>query len=52
LDGNVVTIIETWASLDALRAHLASPHMAAQHEREQGIVEGLVSLKILEEPAV
>ena len=52
LDENVVTIIETWASLDALRAHLPSPHMAAQHEREKGIVEGLVSLKILQEPAV
>ena len=52
LDENVITIIETWASLDALRAHLASSHMAAQQEREKGIVEGLVSLKILREPAI
>jgi quinol monooxygenase YgiN len=25
---NVVTVVEKWASLDALKAHLAMPHMA------------------------
>lgn len=27
LRGNVVTVIEKWASPDALRAHLGAPHM-------------------------
>jgi quinol monooxygenase YgiN len=49
LDKSVVTIIETWASLDALQAHLVSPHFVAQGEKEKGIVRGLDSLKILQE---
>ena len=29
LNRNIVTIVEKWESLDALKAHAASPHMAA-----------------------
>ena len=48
LDENVVTIIECWDSLDALRDHLATPHMLAYREKVKGIVEG-TSLKVLQE---
>ena len=47
LHGNVVTIIEKWASLDDLRAHLAAPHMLAYNENVKDIVEK-VALKVLE----
>jgi quinol monooxygenase YgiN len=39
-------IIEKWASLDHLKAHLAAPHMAAYRERIKGLVLG-VKLRIL-----
>ena len=48
LDENVVTVIEKWASLEALRAHLSAPHMLAYKEKVKDIVEG-VSLKVLQE---
>ena len=48
LNPNVVTVIEKWASLEALQAHLASPHMLAYKEQVKDIVE-IVSLKILTE---
>ena len=48
LDENVVTIIEKWESLEALRDHLASPHMIAYGEKVKNIVTGL-SLKVLRE---
>jgi quinol monooxygenase YgiN len=48
LDENVVTIIEQWESLDALRAHLAAPHMATYREKVKDLVAG-VSLKVLTE---
>ncbi|PLX40271.1 MAG: antibiotic biosynthesis monooxygenase [Deltaproteobacteria bacterium] len=38
LDGNVVTIIEKWESLDALKEHLASEHMAAYREKTEDLV--------------
>ncbi len=47
LDANVVTIIEKWESLDALRAHLKAPHMLAYKEAVKDLVE-TVSLKVLE----
>jgi quinol monooxygenase YgiN len=47
LDVNVVTIIEKWESLDALRAHLQAPHMIAYREKTGAWVES-VSLKILQ----
>lgn len=47
LDANVVTIIEKWESLDALRTHLKAPHMLAYKEAAKDIVEN-VSLKVLQ----
>jgi quinol monooxygenase YgiN len=48
LDKNVVTILETWESLAALRDHFATPHMAAYLKKEKDLIEG-VSLKMLQE---
>ena len=48
LDENVVTIIEKWENLEALRNHLAAPHMLAYKEKVQDIVESL-SVKVLQE---
>ena len=48
LDENVVTIIEKWEDLAALRAHLASPHMKEYKEKVADIVDN-VSLKVLQE---
>ena len=48
LDENVVTIIEKWESLEALREHLEAPHMLAYREKVKNIVTGL-SLKVLVE---
>ena len=48
LDGNMVTVIEKWRDLDALRAHLAAPHMVAYKEKTKDMVEG-VTLKVLQE---
>jgi len=48
LDRNVVTIIEKWESLDALRDHLKAPHMLSYKERVKDMVEDL-SLKVLKE---
>ena len=49
LGGNFVTLIETWESLEALRNHLATPHMAAFFEKRKEMVEGGSSLKVLQE---
>ena len=46
LDKNVVTIIEKWESVEALRAHLKTPHMLAYREMVKDIVEEL-SIKVL-----
>ena len=43
----VVTIVEKWASLTALQAHLAAPHMLEYREKVKHLVRG-VSLQILE----
>lgn len=48
LDEHMVTIIEKWESLKALRDHLTAPHMLAYKEKVQDIVEG-ATLKILQE---
>lgn len=45
---STVTIIEKWQSLDALKAHLATPRMLAYREETKDIVEK-VSLKVLQE---
>jgi quinol monooxygenase YgiN len=49
LDANVVTLIEQWESLEALRNHLATPHMKAFFEKRKDMVEGGSSLKVLQE---
>ena len=48
LDKDVVTIIEKWENLEALRDHLKSPHMTAYQEKVKDLVES-VSLKVLRE---
>ena len=42
----VVTIVERWRDLDALRAHLVAPHMATYRARVKDLVA-----RILTEPA-
>jgi quinol monooxygenase YgiN len=44
---DVVTIVEKWEDLDALRAHLAAPHMQDYRERVKGLVTR-VQLQILQ----
>ena len=44
---NVVTIVEKWESLDALKAHLVAPHMTTYRERVRHYVVG-TTLQILE----
>ncbi len=48
LDKNIVTIIEKWESVEALRAHLKTPHMLAYREKVKDLVEEL-SIKVLKE---
>lgn len=38
---NVVTVLEKWESLDALKVHLTAPHMADYKEATKDIVTGL-----------
>ena len=47
-DETVVTVIEKWDTLDALKAHLEAPHMLAFRETAGDWVDE-VSLKILED---
>jgi quinol monooxygenase YgiN len=44
---DVVVVVEQWESLDHLRAHLATPHMAAYGAEVKDIVVGL-GLQVLE----
>lgn len=46
LNGNVVTIVEKWESLEELRVHLAAPHMLVYREKVKDIVDH-VTLKVL-----
>lgn len=48
LDKNCVTLLEKWESLEALHAHLGSPHMLDYREKVNDLVEG-VTLKVLQE---
>ena len=45
---NVVSVIEKWASLDALRAHLVAAHMKEFRDRAKDLVAG-VQFHVLEE---
>jgi quinol monooxygenase YgiN len=44
---DTVVVVEKWATLDALQAHLAAPHMAEYRQRVAGLVRS-VSLQILQ----
>ena len=44
---DVVVVVEKWADLHALQAHLAAPHMAEYRQRVQALVKS-VSLQVLE----
>ena len=44
---NVVTVIEKWESVEALRKHLEAPHMARYRRTVKDIVLG-VSIRVLE----
>ena len=44
---DVVTIIEAWEDLDALRVHLNAPHMTAYREEVKELVHK-VSLQVLQ----
>ena len=48
LDADTIVLIEKWSSLDALRNHLATPHMLAYREKVKDIVTG-TSLRILQD---
>jgi quinol monooxygenase YgiN len=48
-DENLVTMIEAWESLEALRNHLTTPHMALFFEKRKELVEGGSILKVLQE---
>lgn len=47
MDETVVTIIEKWETIDALKAHLTAEHMAQFHADTANLVED-ISLTILE----
>ncbi|HUH66020.1 MAG TPA: putative quinol monooxygenase [Syntrophales bacterium] len=47
-DKHVVTILERWADVEALKAHLKTPHMLAYRQEVKDIVENL-SIKVLKE---
>lgn len=44
---DAVTIVEKWASVEALTRHLSAPHMVTYRERVRGYVKW-VDLRILE----
>ena len=44
---NILTIIEQWESVEALKAHLIAPHMQSYRERIKDLVAG-ATLHILE----
>jgi quinol monooxygenase YgiN len=46
-DDSIVTIVEKWESLDALKAHLVAPHMMDYRERVKGQVQDM-QLRILQ----
>ena len=48
LDPETVVIIERWENLDALRNHLASPHMLTYREKVKDLVSS-VTLNVLQE---
>jgi quinol monooxygenase YgiN len=49
MEKNVVTFLEAWESLDALKAHSASLHVQAHAEKSKDLVEAMGTFKILQE---
>jgi quinol monooxygenase YgiN len=47
-DKDCVTLLERWESLEALHAHLGSPHMLAYREKVKDMVES-ITIKVLQE---
>lgn len=47
LRANTMTVIEKWASIDALRVHLKAPHMNTYHEKVKELVAG-VTLQVMQ----
>ncbi|MBI2823172.1 MAG: antibiotic biosynthesis monooxygenase [Planctomycetia bacterium] len=47
LRGDVVVVVERWRDLDALRAHLAAPHMQTYRAKVKDLVQG-TQLQVLE----
>lgn len=47
-DPDILTVIEKWASKEALQMHLAAPHMEQYRKDTEGMTEGL-DLRILED---
>ena len=47
VDGDVMTMVERWESLDHLMAHLDAPHMHRFREENKGLIAG-VGLRVLE----
>jgi quinol monooxygenase YgiN len=48
VDAQVVTIVEKWRDLDALRAHLRAPHMLEYFQKVEHLTDGTL-LKLLRE---
>jgi len=48
LDQNMVTVLEKWESLEALRSHLAMPYMAEYFARQEPLIDGAL-LRMLQE---
>ena len=46
-DPSVVTIVECWESVDALKTHLTAPHMKRYRGQTKDLVEG-ISIKVLQ----
>jgi quinol monooxygenase YgiN len=44
---NVMTVVEKWDTLDALRAHLVAPHMGTYREQVKDLVAG-VTLRVMQ----
>jgi quinol monooxygenase YgiN len=51
VEPDVVTVIEKWKSVEALRDHLVAPHMQAYKKRVKDMIEDVV-LKVLQEQEV
>jgi quinol monooxygenase YgiN len=48
LQENRVVILEKWESIDALKAHMKTPHMLAYREKVKDLIEKM-SLNVLQE---